>query len=460
MARKTVNISLDKMLLDGENPRHSSLKSQKEIIAHLCAYEKVYELAEDICKHGINDLENLALIEDGDMYVVAEGNRRVCALKLLNKPSLLSTKSLRKKFENLSRQKCKKIQKVSSAIFDNRDDPALKIYLQRLHNGEQGGKGRRAWGTEEQERFSHDQKNLLRRKLLDYAVEQGMIEPEKRKFVTIIDRFLANEVLKNTLGIVGLIEGELAINRPVEDFNLRLKAFLEDWLSRNINTRNNKSEIIKYSNGLANNVPISEKNIENQIVTKTKLPDKAHDSSTAENQSGSPGQGVGGHKKGGQETKGKSDKPSNNPSKPKRTKNIQLSRDVQNLLKSGGHKKLAHFYYSICKLPLQDHTLILDVAVWSFFDSMTALMGREKGAFKDYLNKNRLETDLGFAQKQKRNDIHGVLERISINGNLTKHHEVAANFHAEQLANDMEVLTPLIVGCLQQINSNKQERNT
>ena len=83
-------ISISKLHLDSNNPRHDPLKNDVEVIAQLCNTELVSELASDISRRGLlNPLEVLGVIPYEGLpghYIAVEGNRRVCALILLNDP--------------------------------------------------------------------------------------------------------------------------------------------------------------------------------------------------------------------------------------------------------------------------------------------------------------------------------------------------------------------------------------
>lgn len=84
----TKMVSINQIHLYEDNPRHKPVRDQPAAIAHLCRSEQVLALAQDIARIGLNPLELFALVpeRDGKSYYVAEGNRRLCALLLLNDP--------------------------------------------------------------------------------------------------------------------------------------------------------------------------------------------------------------------------------------------------------------------------------------------------------------------------------------------------------------------------------------
>lgn len=94
MTPKTINIS--NLLLDLDNPRFPRIvESQREALNLMIEIQsdKIELLASDIAKFGLDPSERLIvykneLSEDPKSYTVAEGNRRLTALKLLQEPDL------------------------------------------------------------------------------------------------------------------------------------------------------------------------------------------------------------------------------------------------------------------------------------------------------------------------------------------------------------------------------------
>ena len=99
-------IDVDRIFLYEENPRHEPIESEPEIIECLCRDEQVYNLARSISEAGLNPLDLLGLVNTPGSgakqnYLAWEGNRRVCAVKLLNDPDR-APPHLRKDFARLS----------------------------------------------------------------------------------------------------------------------------------------------------------------------------------------------------------------------------------------------------------------------------------------------------------------------------------------------------------------------
>ena len=172
-------IAVERIFLDLSNPRHEPYKTEAEVIEFLCREEQVYSLARDIAKIGINPLEIFAVIPANkkgtraQSFVVAEGNRRMCALKLLDDPDLAPAK-YRKDFTKLSEESVN-IPEVPVIVFE--DEAELNLWLERIHGGVQGGVGWKPWNPEQKTRHIGDRKNVLAQSVLDYAEKKGFIFP-------------------------------------------------------------------------------------------------------------------------------------------------------------------------------------------------------------------------------------------------------------------------------------------
>ena len=186
-------IDVDRVFLDLSNPRHTPFEDQNEAIEYLCREEQVLSLALDIATNGLNPLELFALIADGDnAYFSAEGNRRLCALKLLNDPDLAPA-NLRTDFKKAA-ARCNPIEQLFVVIFNDREK--VKLWLDRIHAGFAGGRGRRQWNAEQKARNSGYSKNDLAQIILDMGQDQGLITlAERQGRISTVQRYLANPLM-------------------------------------------------------------------------------------------------------------------------------------------------------------------------------------------------------------------------------------------------------------------------
>lgn len=88
---KREKISLELLLLSDGNPRLEPSFGEDEAINNMVADQnnKLVELASDIVVHGLNPLDTVGVYPSETyrgFYEIGEGNRRMCALKLLAAP--------------------------------------------------------------------------------------------------------------------------------------------------------------------------------------------------------------------------------------------------------------------------------------------------------------------------------------------------------------------------------------
>ena len=217
-------IPLERVFLNYENPRHEPYETQSQTIEWLCTNEEVLQLARDIAKYGLSPLDRFGVYKDHDTggrdatYIAGEGNRRLCALKLLTDPDLASPER-KAYFEGLAKE-WTPITKLPCVIFEDQED--LDVWLQRRHHGQAGGIGQKPWNADQKARHSGaSSPNRIALAFLDYAEEEGLISTEGRKRkLTTVQRFLSNPVMRETLGLDTLDPDNIARNRTEEDFKL------------------------------------------------------------------------------------------------------------------------------------------------------------------------------------------------------------------------------------------------
>lgn len=407
-------VDVDRVFLDHENPRHEPYESQDEVIEYLCSDEYVLELARDIATHGVSPLELFALIPLSTgrrkSYVVAEGNRRMCALKLLNDPDLAPPKK-RKEFEKLA-SKWSPIPKIFAVVFEDKEE--VDLWIDRIHGGLQGGIGRKTWNAEQKTRHSGDRKNLLAQTVLDYAEKEGMISSDERKGkLTTAQRYLGNTLIRESLGIDSNNIENVCINRNRDDFHLLLEKFVKDLVKGTVSSRSKKVQIDQYSRELS--------------ATKGQTGERTEPASLQDTSSTT------------KRTRRKK------PKIPSDVKKIHYSQQLHDALVNIPSVKLERIYYSLCDIDLARHTSLLSVGAWSFMESLTACEGRnEKTDFYSYLSMHKLQS-FSLGNKSQLNAIRQAIKRIQEFGNTTKHHKSAAAFNGPQLANDFETIETLLI---------------
>ena len=416
-------IDVDRIFLYEENPRHEPIESQPEIIEHLCQDGQVYNLARNISEAGPNPLDLVGLVEikgsgGKKSYQSWEGNRRVCAIKLLNDPDRAPA-HLRKDFARLSSESDHvPINKIMCVVFDDHDD--LKYWMGIIHDGAQAGVGRLSWDAQQKARhFGVSSRNKLALAVLDAAESMNLITKEERDGkLTTAQRFLNSSVVREAIGIDNSNPEDVAFNRPAEDFKKQLARFIDDLKEgQRVTSRNNRAQIDAYGRGLGRSKGISDRRTAPQSIRAAAPATKA-----------------------GPKRRSK-------PKQPKKLAHLDYNKDLSAALEAIRNSKLENLYYSLCQVHIQ-HAPLLTIGLWAFIESLCALAGKnDKTDFVGFYSKAKIAS-LGIIEKAA---LRTALARIQHNGNATKHHEIAASFDGQQLSNDLDTLTPLLIKTVESI---------
>lgn len=179
------NINLNNLELSLENPRLALAYDEKEVIENMVKDQrkKIYNLATDIVENGLNPLDFIAVYPSNvaNHYIVAEGNRRCTALKLLQKPEILYDldQSLYQSFLKLSK-KYSVIEDIDCYIFKSENDPKLAHWIEIKHLGENEGRGTAKWSAIQKARY--DQNTKGQNKFLDFLYEM-----ERNNILTLVE---------------------------------------------------------------------------------------------------------------------------------------------------------------------------------------------------------------------------------------------------------------------------------
>ena len=422
MEHKTLELS--KISLDLKNPRHEEFQDEASVIEHLCKEESVLALAEDIAEHGLNPIDLLAVIKraDGTIFC-AEGNRRICVLKLLKNPNL-APKKLQNNFVKFSKV-WKPIEQIDVVEFKDRNE--ARLWLDRIHGGEDKGVGRLHWNTVQKARNSTKHKSKFEVVVLEHGKNLGFVlSSDWHKRLSTVTIYLANRLMRKT---IGLEKKDVNLLNKLSSAELSaFKKFMEDVDKKVINTRAGKKEIEIYAKNLINK----------GAAGKTGF-------NTGTTSAGGSGSG----------TPPKSPK----PIEPLKREVIPLNTELEKALQELDIYKLRKIYYSLCKIDLQEHAPLLYVGAWSFLETLTALFSeRGKKKFSDYLNLKEI-ISLSIVKSNEASAVFQAVERICNVGNTTKHNKTAAGFDGEQLANDFEEMNPLLVYLVKKAIKEKNKAN-
>src|SRR5215813_9665286 len=95
-----MDLTIDELLLDLENPRISKAESQREALQKIIEDQdvKLVVLAESIVLDGLNPMDRWLVIRspsERGKYVVLEGNRRLATIRILHNPAILNDLEVR-----------------------------------------------------------------------------------------------------------------------------------------------------------------------------------------------------------------------------------------------------------------------------------------------------------------------------------------------------------------------------
>lgn len=239
-------IPVASLWIDTENPRFlDSIAGQREALRESAEHQqgKLVVLADDIVRHGLSPIEiTMVMRKPGKdaRYVVLEGNRRLVALRALERPDLLEgvlpakmVDTLRK----LSEQYLKNpIKDIDCYLVPTRDESLHWIRLR--HGKDLKGAGTEKWGSQEGDRFESRTGLRIHAQILDWLEDGGHITPAERKAVpaTSFRRVMETPQVAAKAG-VQLKKGKLATSAPAPAVVKVLKTIVSDLATKKIVTK-------------------------------------------------------------------------------------------------------------------------------------------------------------------------------------------------------------------------------
>ncbi|WP_394524912.1 hypothetical protein [Paenarthrobacter nicotinovorans] len=185
---KTKTVPVSKLDLDLSNPRLARVMTdQPSALAEMLAVEgdSILKLASDIARRGqLNPVEPMIVVEEGGRFIVLEGNRRLCALRLMDRPKL-APEDERAKYERLNKTRLAAIKTASVAVAADRDQ--ADDWIEMKHS-QASGRGIKSWGPRQKENFR--------------ARRRGSISPLERIISAIETWYSDDEDLLQALDVV------------------------------------------------------------------------------------------------------------------------------------------------------------------------------------------------------------------------------------------------------------------
>lgn len=276
-------IHIKNIFLDIKNPRHDPIENEEDIIHYLITKENVKQLAKHISKIGqISPLEKIAVIPHSKIngaYIAVEGNRRVCAMKLLAHPNKADNDKNIAYFKRLALDMIAIPSIVDVVVFNSPSEARPWISLR--HEGEQDGIGTKAWNSSQKARFnangSSEEKNpnIQAYLLKTYVKDNQLIDLDdlEKLSITTITRYLGTPAFRTALGLID--NKTLRVSVPKDEFEQVIKHFLLDMLyeKESVNSRSHAAERVAYSESLrANNIAPSTRDLPIYDISTVKKP--------------------------------------------------------------------------------------------------------------------------------------------------------------------------------------------
>ncbi|HNY45053.1 MAG TPA: ParB/Srx family N-terminal domain-containing protein [Bacteroidales bacterium] len=241
---KHEKIPVTNLILDSKNPRlpkSMSNKSEKEIINFLLSDASLIELMLAISKNDFFEGEQLLVVPDeGDKYLVVEGNRRLSAVKLLHNPELGEV--YKSKIEQVIREAEHKPTDLPCLIFEDKDE--ILKYLGYRHIT-----GIKSWKLLEKARYLAKLKNDY---FPSYSISSAsreiakMIGSRKDYVVRVLAGYKLYEIIENNgfYRISGLDDTTFYFNYLADSLS---RSNIAEFLGVDFN-KDNPTENVQYTN--------------------------------------------------------------------------------------------------------------------------------------------------------------------------------------------------------------------
>lgn len=280
---RAVPLRTGSLRLDPKNARLPSDRrsdNQRVLLHALLETEDVESLAKSIAKLGIFPNERLVVMQEGRIFYVLEGNRRLAAIKLLLNPDLAPTPRHVRAFRKLSdKADLQALGKLDVAIVKDRISAAPIIAALHI------GLSKKSWSNLQQAHFykeladqgqtpqeianelgvsASQVKEFLRSELLHRVALTCDYTPELRskiehpKFpLTNLSRFIDSKIGRKGLGITINENGDIEGTVHPERFKAVLKRVVVDILDDKVSSRkvNKDSDFKRYFEEIEPDLP-------------------------------------------------------------------------------------------------------------------------------------------------------------------------------------------------------------
>ena len=263
-----LEVNLDELQLDLNNPRFDGLANQREALEKIVLSQgtKLVNLAEDIVAEGMSPAHRMLVIrapgKGATDYIVMDGNRRLAALRVLANPAVLDGMS---RIGDLTAQKLRKLAKEFDIdlvqpldVFMCKNEAQARHWIEAIHTGENDGRGVVGWDGIATARYRGKNTSL---KVLDFIKATGKLSGVElatleRFPITNLDRLLGSPEVRELLGLT-LEAGDLLSDLPQAELLRPLKKIVSDLATKKVSVSalKSKEDRLKYVNSLGTLLP-------------------------------------------------------------------------------------------------------------------------------------------------------------------------------------------------------------
>lgn len=268
MMSASLELNIEELELDLNNPRFSGLTSQRDALEKIVVNQgsKLVNLAEDIVNKGLSPAHRMIVMKKpgkkSSSYVALDGNRRLAALRILSNPSALDGMKgigdiTSKRLRSLAaRFNPESIFPVDVSVVN--DEREARHWIEAIHTGENDGRGVVGWDGIATARYRGHNTSL---KVIEFVRAVGRLTADEeaaleRFPITNLDRLLGTPAIRERLGLA-LEGGELLSDLPQAELIKPLKRIVSDIGLKKIKVSNIKAldDRVHYVASLGSDLP-------------------------------------------------------------------------------------------------------------------------------------------------------------------------------------------------------------
>ncbi|HEV2339218.1 MAG TPA: hypothetical protein VGT05_00440 [Patescibacteria group bacterium] len=229
-------IPVDKLIINPENYRFDPVDTQDQAIDLMIEKKglEILALAKHILQFGLDKAKDIRVLQQGDIYLVLDGNRRITVVKCLITPSLIKNNKIKSEFEKLPSLFSKQPPKqINCYVYTSEKDASEWIRLD--HTGKNNGVGQDNWGAQETDRFEFKFGGKLSpaMQILNLLQSKGYSFDTNRLKISTINRILSYPSLRSFLGI-DIKQNNIKVISKEEDAIIRLNALFTNIIDNDV----------------------------------------------------------------------------------------------------------------------------------------------------------------------------------------------------------------------------------